>query len=109
MSRLNNKLIALAVLVSLEFLSPGFFTNEHAIPTLNAAAHARAGAVTLASPAETDDGFFVGNYGEPAGFFLTAEENVEISFRRFVIIPPFFRIILSPKVSRYISKSVLNL
>jgi hypothetical protein len=119
MSRVKQQLSALSVLFSLEFLSLGFFANgtfswstQHVPPLLKAASHAHARAVKLDSPAKPDGRFVFESSGEPtspSGVFLTAKENVGISLRSFVVSPLFFRIILAPKVSRYISKSVLNL
>jgi hypothetical protein len=119
MSRVKKKFAALAVLLSLEFLSPGLFTNgifsyanEYGPPLLQALSHTDAGVVKLDSSAKTDGGFVLESYGEPtprSAVLLTAEENRGTSVRRFLVSPLFFRIILAPKVPRYISKSVLNL
>jgi hypothetical protein len=119
MSRVKKQLSALSVLLGLEFLSLGFFANgtfswstQHALPLLKVASHTDAGAVTLDSPAKPDGRFVFESSGEPtspSGVFLTAKENVRISLRSFVVSPVFFRNILAPKVSRYISKSVFNL
>jgi len=119
MSRVKKQLSALSVLFSLEFLSLGFFANgtfswstQHVLPLLKVASHTDAGAVTLDSPAKPDGRFVFESSGEPtssSGVFLTAKENVGTSLRSFVVSPLFFRSILAPKVSRYISKSVLNL
>jgi hypothetical protein len=119
MSRVKKKLSALSVLFSLEFLSLGFLANgafswstQHVLPLLKVASHTDAGAMTLDSPAKTDGRFVLERYSEPtprSGSFLTAKENAKVSLRSFVIIRLFFRIILAPKVSRYISKSVLNI
>jgi hypothetical protein len=115
MSRMKNKLAALAVLLSIELLSLGLFTggtlywSKQYTP---AAAQTDASAVQLGSPAKTDDGFVFGSYLEPTprpGVFLTAKESLGISGRSFGVNGPFFQVILAPKVSRYISKSVLNL
>jgi hypothetical protein len=119
MSRVKKTALALSVLFSLEFLFLGLFpngtfasTNQYVPPPLKAALHTEAGAVKLDSAAKTDVGFVLERYGEPipsSGVFLTAKENVGISHRSFVVSPLFFKIILAPKVSRYISKSVLIL
>jgi hypothetical protein len=115
MSRVKKKLSALSVLFSLEFLSLGFLTNgtfswstQHVPPLLKAASHNHARAVKLDSPAKTDGRFVLERYGEPmprSRVFLTAKENA----RSFVVVRLFSRIILAPKVSRYVSKSVLNI
>ena len=119
MSRVKKTALALSVLFSLEFLFLGLFTdrtfswaNQYVSPLLKEFLHTDAGVVTLDSPTKTDGGFVLERYGEltpRSGGFLAAKENVGISFRSFVVSPLFFRITLAPKVSRYISKSVLNL
>ena len=114
MSRMKNKVAALAVLFGIELLSLGLFTsgtswsNQHTL----AGAQSDASAVKLDSPGKTDGGLVFGSYVEPtprSGVFLTARENVGISHRRLVVSPLFFKSILAPKVSRHISKSVLIL
>ena len=80
MSRVKKQLAALAVLLGLEFLSLGLFTNgtfswtnQHVPPLLKAASHTDARAVKLDSSAKTDDGFVLESYGEltprSGGFF----------------------------------------
>ena len=119
MSRAKKTLFVLSALFSLEFLSLGFFTNgifswtaRHVPPLLNAASHTNARAVKLDSPVRTDGRFVFEKYGEltprSAGF-LTAKENAEFRLRSVMVVPLRFRIILAPKVSRYIAKSVLNI
>jgi hypothetical protein len=119
MSHVKKKLSVLSVLFGLEFLSVGFFTNgtfswiTHPVPPLpKAVSHAHARAVKLDSPAETDGRFVLESDGEPkprSATFLTTNDPAQVFLRSFVVVPFFFRIILTPKVSRYISKSVLNL
>jgi hypothetical protein len=118
MSRVKKKFAALAVLLSLEFLFMGLFTNgfswinQYIPPLLQAPSYTDADVVKLDSPAKTDGGFVLESHAEPtprSGVFLTAEENPGISVRSFLVSPLFFRIVLAPKVPRYISKSVLNL
>jgi len=119
MSRVKKKLSALSVLLGLEFLSLGLFThgtfswaNQHVPPLLKAASQTDATAVILDSSEKTDYGFVSNEHGEltpRSGIFLTAKENRNISLRSFVVVRLFSRIILAPKVSRYISKSVLNI
>jgi hypothetical protein len=119
MSRVKKTALALSVLFSLEFLFLGLFadgtfsrTNQHVSPLLKKSVLTGAGTVKLDSPTKTDGGFVLERNGEltpRSGGFLAAKENVGISFRSFVVSPLFFRITLAPKVSRYISKSVLNL
>ena len=112
MSRVNRQLAAWAVLFSLEFLSPGVLTNGNfsRVHTFSAAAQVDTG--TRLVLAEPDDSFVFEAYGEPisqSGFFLTPNEHKGISGRNFVVSPLFLKTTLAPKVSRYISKSVLNL
>ena len=117
MSRVNKKIAALAVLFGLEFLSLGLFTNgtfswtnQYITPLLKDASRTDVRVAKL--DAKTSGGFVLESYGEPtpqSGVFLAAKENSGISVRSFVVSPLFFRIILAPKVPRYIAKSVLNL
>jgi hypothetical protein len=119
MSRVKKQLVALAALFSLEFLSLGLLTNgtfswihQYVPPLLKEAPHADARAVSLDSPANTQGNLIRQSYGEPApqpGVFLSAKEHIGASLRSSVVNPLFLRIIFAPKVSRYISKSVLNL
>jgi len=118
MSRVKKTALALSVLFSLEFLFLGLstngtsWTNQYVPPLLKAAAHTDARAVRLDSPAKTDGRFVLERYSEStprSGSFLTAKENTEVPLRSFVIARLFFRIILAPKVSRYIFKFVLNI
>jgi len=115
MSRVKKKLAAVAVLFTLECLSLRLCTNGNfswSNQYILAATQTDATTVKLGSPAKTDDVFVSGSYGEPtlhSGIFLTAKESLEISARSCFVSPFFCRIILAPKVSRYIFKSVLNL
>jgi len=115
MSRVKKKLAALTVLLTLECLSLGLCANgifSWGNQYILAAAQTDVTTVKLGSPAKTDDVFVSGSHGGPtpySGIFLTAKESLEISARSFFASPFFCRIILAPKVSRYISKSVLNL
>lgn len=118
MPRVKKKLSALSVLFSLGFLSQGFFTYgtfswtaQHVPPLLNASP-TDAGVVKLYSAAKAGGGIDLTAYDEPmprSGNFLTAREIGEASVISFIIVPFRFRIIFAPKVSRYISKSVLNI
>jgi hypothetical protein len=106
MSPVKKTALALSVLLSLEFLFLGLFTNgtfswtnQYVPPLLKAALHADASAVKLDSPAKTNGGFVLERYGEltpRSGGFLAAKENVGISFRSFVV-SPLFRILWLPK------------
>lgn len=119
MSRVKKTALALSVLFSLEFLSLSLFTNgtfswtnQYVTPLLKAAAHTDARAVRLDSPAKTDGRFVLERYSEStprSGSFLTAKENTEVFLQSFIVVPLSFRFILAPKVSRYLSKSVLIL
>jgi hypothetical protein len=119
MSRVKKTALALSVLFSLEFLFLGLFTNgtfsssiQHVLPLLKVASHTDAGAVTLDSPAKPDGGFVLERYGEltlRSGDFLAAKETAAVFLQSFIVVPLSFRIILAPKVSRYLSKSVLIL
>jgi hypothetical protein len=118
MSRVKKKLAALAVLFSLEFLFLGLFTNgtfswtrQYIPPLLKEALHTDASVVKLDSPAQTDGGFVFERYGEvtPRSEFLAAKETAEVFLQSFIVVPLSFRFILAPKVSRYLSKSVLIL
>jgi len=119
MSRVKNTLFAGAVLLSLEFLSLGFFINrtfawssQHVPPLLKTDPQIDATAAKLVSLPQTHSRFVLERSGEltpRSGGFLTAKETAGVSRRSFVVVPLFFRIILAPKVSRYISKSVLNI
>jgi hypothetical protein len=119
MSRVKKQLSALSLLFSLEILSLGFFANgtfswstQHVLPLLKVASHTDDGAVTLDSPAKPDGGFVLEKYGEltpRSGDFLAAKETAEVFLQSFIVVPLSFRFILAPKVSRYLSKSVLIL
>ena len=119
MSRVKKTALALSVLFSLEFLFLGLFPNgtfswikQYVPPLLKAASHTDASAGKLASAAKTDGGFIHESSGEPipsSGVFLTAKEPAGVFLQSFIVVPLFFRIILAPKVSRYLSKSVLIL
>jgi hypothetical protein len=119
MSRTQKTLFVLSVLFGLEFFSLGFFakgissrTARHVPPLLKTAPHSPESAVTLDSPAKTDSRFILEKYADltPGSTgFLSANENARFSLKNSRIVPLRFRIILAPKVSRYISKSVLNI
>ena len=119
MSRVNKTALALSVLFSLEFLFLGLFpngtfvwANQYVSPLLEAASHTDAGVVKLDSPAKTDGASVLEGYGEVtprSGGFLAAKEAAEVFLQSFIVVPLSFRFILAPKVSRYLSKSVLIL
>ena len=119
MSRVKNKLSAWSVLLSLEFLSLGFFTNgafswsTYFPPPVEAASHTHTRAVKVGSPAKTVNLFPLERYSEHTSLpvvFLTTKETAGVSLRRsrnFVRLFP--KLILAPKVPRHIAKSVLNI
>jgi hypothetical protein len=119
MSRVKKTLFLGSVLLSLEFLSLGFFinwtfawSNQHVPPLLTAIPLVDASPARLDSPAKTDGSFVLEKDGEMtprSGGFLTTLEAAQVFSRSLVVVPFSFRIVLTPKVSRYISKSVLNL
>jgi hypothetical protein len=106
------------VLLILECLSLGVFINgtfsrtpQPIAPVLRAASHIDSGAAKFESHAKTAVRFVLEMYGELAPrspAFLTAKEIGAVSLRRFIFVP-LFRVILAPKVSRYVTRSVLNI
>jgi hypothetical protein len=119
MLRAKKRFFVLSALFSLEFLSLGLLANGlfswaagHVPPLLNAAARINARAVTSDSRVKIDRVFVLEQYGEspaqPAGF-ITLRGNGEPSRRRAIAALRFAKIVLAPKISRYISKSVLNI
>ena len=119
MSYVKKTLFVGSVLLSLEFLSLGFFIDltfawitQQGSSLLTAVLPVGPSPVKLDSPAKTDRSFVLEKDGEMkprSGGFLTTTEPVQLFLRSIVILPFSFRIIITPKVSRYISKSVLNL
>jgi hypothetical protein len=88
------------------------WSTPYVTPLLKATSHNHATAVKLDSPAKPNDSFVLASDGEQmprSRVFFLAKETATPSLRSFVVVPLFFRIILAPKVSRYISKSVLNI
>jgi hypothetical protein len=106
-------------LVGFEFLFLGLFTNgtfswtgQYVPILIKEALHTDAGGVKLDSPAKPDGGCVIERYGEltsGSGSFLAAKETAEVFLRNFIVLPLSLRIVLAPKVSRYIFKSVLIL
>ena len=118
MSRVKKTALPLSVLFSLEFLFLGLFANEtfswtnQYVPPLLKAASRNAGIVKLDSPAKTDGASVLESYGEVtprSGGFLAANDTAEVFLQSFIVVPLSFRFIPAPKVSRYLSKSVLIL
>jgi hypothetical protein len=119
MSYVKKLLFVGSFLLSVEFLSLGFFINltfawinHHVSPLLTAILPVDASPVRFDSPANTDGRFIAKKDREitpRSGGFLTTTEPAQVFLRNRVIIPYSFRIIITPKVSRYIAKSVFNL
>jgi hypothetical protein len=119
MSRVKKTLFLGSVLLSLEFLSLGFFinrtfawSNPHVQARLTAIASGVGSPVRLDAPNKTDDRLGLEKDGETtprSGGFATTIEPAQVFLRSVVVVPFYFRIHLAPKVSRYLSKSVLNL
>jgi hypothetical protein len=121
MSRMKTILLAVLGLLSLEFFSPSLFTNgvfyrsAQPIPAaLKATSHDNAGAAKakLNIPATTAADLVLETFGEltpRSEIVLIANENAGVATRSVIVVPHVFRVIFAPKVSRYISKSVLNI
>jgi hypothetical protein len=119
MSRLKNILFATAVLLILENLFFGFSINrifpwsrQHVSTLLNTVGRIDATAAKLDSAPKIYSQFVLKADGEVAPgaqASVTAKESAGVSHRSFFIIAPCCRNILAPKVSPYISKSVLNI
>ena len=119
MSFVKTILLAALVLLSLESLSLSLFTKgvlsrtaRPIPPLLNAAPHDDASAGEIDFPATTAAHFDLQISGEltpRSGGFLTAKETAGVLPRRVIVVPHFSTMIFTPKVSRYISKSVLNI
>lgn len=121
MSRVKTVLLAALVLLSLEFLSPSPFTNRvyyrSAQPIsvkLTPISHNVAGAAKakINIPAITAADLVLEIYGEltpRSESALASNEKAGIAARSVIVVPHVFRVIFAPKVSRYISKSVLNI
>ena len=117
MPRVNKKLTAPAVAFSVEFLFLSLFANatlswtaHHALSLLRATSHTSP--VKLNSLAKLDGRFVLKQYDKltpRSGTFLTARETTQFHLRRYAVVPFRVKIILAPKVSRYIAKSVLNI
>jgi hypothetical protein len=119
MLRVQTKLSASSVLFSLEVLALGLFINgafswsaRYLPPLPTAAPQIDVRSALFGSPTKSDGAFVLERYGEPtprSGDFVTARQYAEVSLRSVSVAPLFVGIILAPKVSRYISKSVLNI
>src|SRR5262245_66476034 len=106
MSRLKKKLVALAVVFSVGFLSLGFFANgafsraaEHVLSPLNTTSHANLSAIKLASLAKTAGCFVFKEYDEltpRSGNFLAAKETAQLYRSRSTVVTARFRSMLAP-------------
>jgi hypothetical protein len=118
MSFVKTILLAALVLLSFESFSLSLFTKgvlsrtaRPIPPLLNAAPHDDASAAKM-DPARTAAHFDLQMYGEltpRSGGFLIAKETAGVLPRRVIVVPHFSTMIFTPKLSRYISKSVLNI
>lgn len=117
MSNVKKVLCAALALLILEYLSLGVSidaafsrTPQPIAPVLQAASPIDGSAAKFESHAKSVP-FVLEMYGEPtprSPACLTVKETVAVSPRRFIFVPPL-RFILAPKVSRYLTKSVLNI
>ena len=118
MARVKKTLIASVVLLGIEFLWLGFFnsrsfacSNSHLTTRPTAITSGDATPVMLESLAEDDDGSVAASNCDTSclpGFFSAAIGRWQVLLRRMAV-PVSFSQILTPKVSRYISKSALIL
>src|SRR5262249_26242500 len=117
MSLVRKRFIAGAVWLGLELLCLGCFnswrfawSNSHPTARLTAMTSADATPSVLESPAKGDDGSVAANNGDTTypGFFSATSGPWQVLVRRLAVSVSFSQI-LTPKVSRYISKSVLML
>jgi len=115
----KKKLSVLSVLFGLNFLFLSLVTNDtflwipqHVPPLLKAASHVPARVVGLDCSGKTDESFVFDSDDDPkprSESFSTTIDPAQVFLRGVVVAPLFLRNILTPKVSRYISKSVFNL
>jgi hypothetical protein len=119
MRRVKKTLSLGSVFLGLEFLalavfgSPSFaWTNQHFSALLSAIRSLHVPTVRLDSPVKNDGSnlFEKDVKTTPdSGLFLAATERAQAFLRIAIVAPACFKVILTPKVSRCISKSVLNL
>lgn len=119
MARIKKTLFAGSVLLGLEVLSLAVFiagsfawSHRHVPALLSAITPVDATPVRLHSPAKRDGGIVLEKDGETApdsGCLFAATESARLFFRSPAAVPACLRTIFTPKVSRFISKSVLNL
>ena len=115
MSRRKQTLTAFAIVLSVECLCLGLVANRSfarngATPSLlKAAARACSREAKLAAAKKPDAAFPDASLGDGSPDFSSAKTNVEIGCRSGVSARTFLRTFITPKVSRYISNSVLIL
>jgi hypothetical protein len=119
MSRVKTIFLVALVLLSLEFLSPSLFTNgvfyrsAQPIPVpLKPVSHDDANAAKIGIPATTAADLVLEIYGEltpRSESVLASNENTGVARPSDFVVPHVITVIFAPKVSRYISKSVLNI
>ena len=112
MSPCTKKFIALAVCWGVAVSSVGLIARFFAPivpPVPKAVAHNESSAVKLALVQEPANGFVVASYDEPTRDVLSAEESVDSRCRNVVVRGVCLSAIITPKVSRYLAKSVLIL
>ena len=117
MSRGKKKLAALAVFLSVGFVSLGFVANRlfawpHQIlppVLLGFVARAPVHNITIAAGVKAGDSSLLPRYAEPTDDFLGMRGNRLISFRSAANEWCLLKTKVTCKVARYISKSVLNI
>jgi hypothetical protein len=119
MSRVKKILVAASVLLGLEFLSLAVFLgtslagSNHYVPALMPAVRfIDAGPVRLDLPVKNAGSFAFECDGETTpdpGCFLPGTKPARVFFRSHAAAPACFKVVLTPKISRCISKSVLIL
>jgi hypothetical protein len=113
MSRIKRRLSAAFVLLSLEFLNRVFWSIAQPIPVLlQTSSYESYGAARINISPTTAADLVLKIYGEPtppaAGFF-SANRKAGTSPRSVRVVPHSFNVMFAPKVSRYVSKTVLNI
>jgi hypothetical protein len=116
---LKKTFIAGSVLLSLEFLSLAVFigrsfawSHPYGPALLTAMPSINARPVGLDSAAKGDGSSALEKDGETtsdSGCFLAATHATQLFLRSPAVVPACFKLIITPKVSRCIFKSVLNL
>ncbi len=119
MARVKKIWVAGSVLLSLEVLSlavllgTGFACCDQVGPALlTAVPSVNTSAVRLDLPVKNADSFIFEKDGETtpdSGCLLAGTKPAQVFFRSHAASPACFKVVFTPKVSRCISKSVLNL